>query len=217
MQYLQISEEYNYFDNDSQSFYRKPYQESENQTCISTKQIHSYNKVQYAEEKEPFFQDIKGVKSFQQNTFFEQKKNSIKSIDKKSKIYKPGETKNIPKNVLVGLMKFIETILEKKQIENYYEFVDDLDWKNLKDIPKSQLTKNTLISFLSTKIGRLFGKQYFGQCHWASNFLKQNKTKTSLYYKHNLQYYRMSASQQQEYIEEEEIQDYSQNGFDQFL
>ncbi|CAD8086644.1 unnamed protein product [Paramecium primaurelia] len=125
-----------------------------------------------------------------QNEGHDRIKKKIKRI--KNENNKPGETKNIPKNLASVLKKFIEKILSNKNDEALRSFSKCRDWIKFKHIPHDNIRKNQIENFLKTPFGKLIGRQFFGNCLWASFFVSENKTNVNLYYKYNLQYFKQT-------------------------
>ncbi|CAK88602.1 unnamed protein product (macronuclear) [Paramecium tetraurelia] len=93
---------------------------------------------------------------------------------------RPGETKNIPKNFASVLKKGFQKMLSNTQDEGLRSFEKCRDWIKFKHIPHSKILKAKIEEFVQTPVGRLIGKQFFGNCLWAPYFIQENKTDVAL-------------------------------------
>ncbi|CAD8095546.1 unnamed protein product [Paramecium sonneborni] len=113
---------------------------------------------------------------------------------------KPGETKNIPKNIARVMKKYIQNIIQNSLDGALRSYQNNKAWIRFKSIPHDNVMKKQIEQFLQTKLGQLCGKQFFGNCLWAYYFVSENKTNVSLYYKHNQTYFMKTLEQKQNTI-----------------
>ncbi|CAD8173834.1 unnamed protein product [Paramecium octaurelia] len=102
---------------------------------------------------------------------------------------KPGETKNIPKNFASVLKKCVQKILSNSKDEALKSFEKCRDWVKFKHLPHHKIQKAKIEEFVRSRVGKLIGKQFFGNCLWAHYFIQENKTDVSLYFKYNINYF----------------------------
>ncbi|CAD8081368.1 unnamed protein product [Paramecium primaurelia] len=157
-----------------------------------------YN-LQNFENEFPF---INGQQYYQQNSLTSQNslsktKYDIQEIDdenqsskkkliKKQKIQTalPGESKNLHKCYGRQLQLFIKNFCNKT---NNLIVKENQDIMQFLQIPGDKIGKCELNQILNSPLGKIISKEFFGQCLWKYNVVKESKTSVSSLFRHNIE------------------------------
>ncbi|CAD8191944.1 unnamed protein product [Paramecium octaurelia] len=107
-------------------------------------------------------------------------------VIKKKKIQTalPGESKNLHKCYGRQLQLFIRNFCNKT---NNSSLKEDQHIKQFLQIPGDKIGKYELNQFLNCQKGKMFSQEFFGQCLWKYNVVKESKTSVSSLFRHNIE------------------------------
>ncbi|CAK87717.1 unnamed protein product (macronuclear) [Paramecium tetraurelia] len=106
------------------------------------------------------------------------------NFQKKIQTALPGESKNLHKCYGRQLQLFIRNFCNKT---NNSSLKEDQHIKQFLQIQGDKIGKYELNQFLNCQKGKMFSKEFFGQCLWKYNVVKESKTSVSSLFRHNIE------------------------------
>ncbi|CAD8179859.1 unnamed protein product [Paramecium pentaurelia] len=116
----------------------------------------------------------------------DESQSSRKKLIKKQKIQTalPGESKNLHKCYGRQLQLFIKNFCNKT---NNLIVKENQDIMQFLQIPGDKIGKFELNQILNSPLGKIISKEFFGQCLWKYNVVKESKTSVSSLFRHNIE------------------------------
>ncbi|CAK68038.1 unnamed protein product (macronuclear) [Paramecium tetraurelia] len=99
----------------------------------------------------------------------------------------PGESKNLSKCYARYLQQFIIEVCENTVDPKLKELRHEKDIQKFLSNKAENLTNFDLSQFIESENGRIFAKEYFGNCLWKQGVVKESKTSVPVLYRHNIE------------------------------